>query len=106
MTTNERLRVVDESDEKSIGYRVIDAEGKTLCVHRHALIGTKPPEPVGRVVKASDFPGAGFNAGDQLDYDAMNIWAERYGWRCRFRPHRWRQVDIYYPPETDKKCGP
>jgi hypothetical protein len=57
-----------------------------------------PPEPVpGDHCSADAFPGAGFETGQVLDYEAMNSWAEVYGWSCRFRHEPYLGPHLFYP---------
>lgn len=62
-----------------------------------------PPEPLpGSMMAPTEFPGAGFVAGDDVDIDAINAYAELVGWRCRFEPAAWPGWRIVYPRDV---CG-
>lgn len=70
------------------------------------MTDTMPPEPVPGTMMAPDqFPGAGFEVGDEVDGDAMNAYAERVGWACRFAevtPGVWQIGYPTTPTELEK----
>lgn len=70
---------------------------------------TTPTEPLaGSMISPAQFPGGGFRSGDPVDVDAVNAYAERVGWRCRFTLRRdgMPGLDIVYPPSERDNLPP